>query len=43
MERPAFQKTGRAIVLMPGGDVGIISITDVKQVLRALDLASAAE
>ena len=22
MERPAFQETGRAIVLMPGGDVG---------------------
>jgi len=43
LERPAFQKIGRAIVLMPGGDVGIISITDVKQVLRALDLASAAE
>ncbi len=43
LERPAFQKIGRAIVLMPGGDVGIISITDVKQVLRALDLAAAAE
>ncbi len=43
MERPAFQETGRAIVLMPGGDVGVISITDVKQVLRALDLAAAAE
>jgi Zn-dependent protease/CBS domain-containing protein len=42
LERPAFQKVGRAIVLTPGSDVGIVSITDVKQVMRALDLASAA-
>ena len=41
LERPAFQRVGRAIVLEPGGKVGIVSITDVKRVMRALDLASA--
>ncbi|HEX2709180.1 MAG TPA: site-2 protease family protein [Solirubrobacterales bacterium] len=42
LERPAFREIGRAIVLTPGGEVGIISITDVRQVMRALDLATAA-
>lgn len=42
LERPAFQRVGRAVVLAPGGEVGIVSITDVNQVMRALDLASAA-
>ncbi len=42
LERPAFQRVGRAIVLGPGGEVGIVSISDVNQVMRALDLASAA-
>jgi Zn-dependent protease len=42
LERPAFQEIGRAIVLTASGKVGIISITDVQQVMRALDLAGAA-
>lgn len=42
LERPAFQEIGRAIVLTASGEVGIISITDVQQVMRALDLAGAA-
>ena len=42
LERPAFQSVGRAIVLAPGGEVGIVSISDVNQVMRALDLAAAA-
>ncbi|MGV1049906.1 MAG: site-2 protease family protein [Solirubrobacterales bacterium] len=42
LERPEFQRLGRAIVLLPGGEIGIVSITDVDQVMRALDLASAA-
>lgn len=41
LERPAFQRVGRAIVLTPGNEFGIVSITDVNQVMRALDLASA--
>jgi Zn-dependent protease len=39
LERPAFQRVGRAIVTGDDGRVGIISITDVNQVLRALELA----
>jgi Zn-dependent protease len=42
LERPAFQRVGRAIVNTAGGEFGIVSITDVNQVMRALDLASAA-
>lgn len=42
LERPAFQRVGRAVVSTPGRELGIISITDVNQVMRALDLASAA-
>ena len=41
LERPAFHKVGRAIVLTPGGEMGIVSITDVQEVMRALDLAAA--
>jgi Zn-dependent protease len=39
LERPAFQRTGRAIVTGRDGRLGIVSITDVNQVLRALELA----
>jgi len=39
LERPAFQKHGRAVVRLSGGELGIVSITDVQQVLRALELA----
>ncbi len=42
LERPAFQRLGRAIVLAGSGDVGILSITDVNRALRALDLQKAA-
>jgi Zn-dependent protease/predicted transcriptional regulator len=41
LERPAFQRVGRAIVVGAGGDVGILSITDVTRALRALDLKAA--
>lgn len=40
LERPAFQRVGRAVVSAPGKELGIVSITDVDQVMRALDLAS---
>ncbi len=39
LERPAFQRVGRAIVTGPEGRLGIVSITDVNRVLRALELA----
>jgi Zn-dependent protease len=39
LERPAFQRVGRAVVRTERGDVGILSITDVNRVLRALELA----
>jgi len=38
LQRPAFQRVGRAIVLTQGDEVGILSITDVKRALRALEL-----
>ena len=38
LERPAFQRTGRAVVLAGDGRLGIVSITEVKRVLRALEL-----
>ena len=41
LERPAFQRVGRAIVLTTNGRVGILSITDVNRALRALDLQKA--
>jgi CBS domain-containing protein len=39
IERPAFQRVGRAVVRTEDGGIGIVSITDVKRVLRALELA----
>lgn len=42
LERPAFQRVGRAVVDSGEGELGIVSITDVDQVMRALDLAAAA-
>lgn len=39
LELPAFQRVGRAIVTTGDGGVGILSITDVNRVLRALELA----
>lgn len=41
LERPSFQRVGRAVVDIPGKEPGIVSITDVEQVMRALELASA--
>lgn len=41
LERPAFQRVGRAIVLTQGREVGILSITDVERALRAFDLKAA--
>lgn len=38
VERPAFQRVGRAVVVSDRS-VGIVSITEVDRVLRALDLA----
>jgi Zn-dependent protease/CBS domain-containing protein len=37
--RPAFQRAGRAVVRAEQGGVGLLSITDVNRVLRALELA----
>lgn len=39
LERASFQRVGRAIVVAADGRLGILSITDVKQVLAALELA----
>jgi Zn-dependent protease len=39
IERPAFQRLGRAAVRTEDGGIGIVSITDVQRVLRALELA----
>ena len=38
LERPAFQRVGRAVVVAPDGQLGLLSITDVKRVVRALEL-----
>ncbi len=41
LERPAFQRVGRAIVLTEGhAEVGILSITEVNRALRAIELGS---
>jgi Zn-dependent protease len=40
LERPAFQRVGRAVVRTADGGIGILSVTDVKRALRALDLRS---
>jgi len=42
LERPVFQRVGRAVVTTAKGGVGILSITDVNRALRALDLQNAA-
>lgn len=39
LERPAFARVGRAVVRTADGGLGLVSITDVQRVLRALDLA----
>lgn len=41
LERPAFQRVGRAVVLTGRGGVGILSITDVNRALRAFELQEA--
>jgi len=41
LERPAFARVGRAIVRTVDGRLGLLSITDVQRVLRALELAGA--
>jgi Zn-dependent protease/predicted transcriptional regulator len=40
LERPAFQRLGRAIVTTDHGAVGILSITEVQRAVRALRLRS---
>jgi Zn-dependent protease len=39
LDRPAFTRVGRAAVLTREGGIGLLSITDVTRVLRALELA----
>lgn len=39
LERPSFARVGRAAVLTRDGGIGLLSITDVTRVLRALELA----
>jgi Zn-dependent protease len=39
LERPAFVRLGRAVVLTADGRIGVLSISDVNRVLRALELA----
>jgi len=39
LEHPAFLRIGRAAVLTADGRIGVLSITDVNRVLRALELA----
>ncbi len=41
LERPAFQRVGRAVVQAEDGRLGILSITDVNAALRALELTQA--
>ncbi len=43
LERPVFQRVGRAIVLTRAGDIGILSVTDVNRALRAFDLRIGAD
>lgn len=38
LQRPAFERVGRAVVVTRDGGLGIVSITDVQRVLRALEL-----
>ena len=39
LERPSFVRVGRAVVRTADGRLGLLSITDVNRVLRALELA----
>jgi predicted transcriptional regulator len=39
LERPAFRRVGRAVVLAEHGGVGILSLTEVERALRALRLS----
>lgn len=39
LERPAFQRVGRAVVLVGVGGVGILSRTDVERALRAWEMS----
>ncbi len=41
LERPAFRRVGRAVVVTEQGELGILSITDVNRALRALELGGA--
>jgi Zn-dependent protease len=41
LDRPAFQRTGRAVVLAERGGVGILSLTEVERAVRAHQLLSA--
>jgi Zn-dependent protease len=43
LERAAFRRLGRAIVLTDDGGLGVLSITDVNRALRALELRAAPE
>jgi hypothetical protein len=40
LQRPAFQRLGRMIVVTNRGGVGILSITEVQRAVRALRLES---
>jgi Zn-dependent protease/predicted transcriptional regulator len=40
LDRPAFQRTGRAVVLAERGGVGILSLTEVERAVRAQRLLS---
>jgi Zn-dependent protease len=42
LQRPVFQRVGRAVVVTSTGELGVLSITDVNRALRALDLRDAA-
>jgi Zn-dependent protease len=42
IERPAFQREGRAVVRTEDGRLGLLSITDVNRTLRALELSGSA-
>ena len=40
LDRPSFQRVGRAVVLPQGGGVGILSLTEVERAVRARRLVS---
>ncbi|MGN6257079.1 MAG: site-2 protease family protein [Solirubrobacterales bacterium] len=43
LDRPSFARVGRAVVLTRDGGIGLLSITDVTRVLRALELGGLGE